>query len=204
MGNESLVISVLSPIISLGLLLINLRGYSSNKRTVQRGIMAQLVAEYSGSEMLRAMEALHRFRERHGGSRLEMKLDYDNQREKDFSRLDDYSPEMRAAFAGGTLHHYRRLVSHFYQRIQWLLKKKALTPEVVFSYWSSEEDLEKVLIKTIVPMGMDSEESFKDLMAMARKESLARLRWRWESQVLWVTAAIGLAGAVTAAVLLAG
>jgi hypothetical protein len=127
------------------------------------------MAEYAGSEMLVALEQLHRFRERRRKKGKTMKQEYDEQREHDLKLLEAMDPGQQAAFVKTMLHYHRRVVSHFYQRIYWLLKNKALPQRVVFGYWSSVAELRKILEKTLLPIGWDPPQAFRELIEMAER-----------------------------------
>ncbi len=126
--------------------------------------LTDIISNYSSAEMLLAVRTLWEFH-REIKKRLEDTIkkellekalweEYDKIRKQDECEIKLQQPERRLAREKTTLHHYRRIVSNFYELLAGIHKEEVIKKEIIFNYWNKENlsIIPKIIIPIEVPL----------------------------------------------------
>ncbi len=126
-----------------------------NRSLARLQIMEHLMQEYRAPDMLAALTRLHRLRDYCDEAGKDIKNEYDQQFNKDQAALAARGGSKDAVeYSTGTLHNQRRLVSHFYNRMYWLIEHRAVPASLVFSYWN-RGDIDRLFNRILIPIQRD-------------------------------------------------
>ncbi len=147
------------PIIALALTSIGIAiasiSFRHNKNLARLQIMEHLMMDYRSPEMLAALTRLHRLRDLCDRTNLDIQAEYDRIFTEDQRELEARGDTKDAIeYSTVTLHNQRRLVSHFYNRMNWLIDHNAVPASLVFSYWNSG-DLDRLFNRILIPIKRD-------------------------------------------------
>src|SRR5688572_6381355 len=107
--------------------------WSSTRQAMLQQALVDLHATYSSPEMLDAVRSLWAFCRQYGKDGLV--TEYARQWEADGKALDARPAEQRLEFLKTTLHHKRRVVSHFYHHLAHLYVNNIMPGKVLYSSW---------------------------------------------------------------------
>jgi hypothetical protein len=129
--------------------------FRHNKNLARLQVMEHLMMEYRSPEMLAALTSLHRLRDLCDRTGLDIQAEYNRIFTEDQRKLEARGDSREAIeYSTGTLHNQRRLVSHFYNRMNWLIDHNAVPASLVFSYWNSG-DLDRLFNRILIPIKRD-------------------------------------------------
>ena len=142
-----------------------------NRNLARLQIVEQLMTEYRSADMLAALTRLHRLRDYCDRTGANIKDEYDRQFSEDQALLAAQGNSKEAIeYSAGTLHNQRRLVSHFYNRMYWLIVHGALPAGLVFSYWNPGA-LDRIFNRILIPIRRDPVEWLTQLYAICLSAS---------------------------------
>lgn len=110
-------------------------------------LLWRLLMEYRSPQMLLAIDTLWRL---HGTHSSNLADAYEQIRRDESDAIALLPPAQQAEAAAGTLHHRRRLVSHFYQFLAALREMEAIPEPVLYTHWF-ETDL-RIIPDILVPI----------------------------------------------------
>lgn len=116
-------------------------------RSTQYKVFMELTKEYKSSEMHIAVSTLWDFYYEHKDDLIE---NYINKQALEENTFDIVTHTPTSVLITTSLHYYRKQVSQYYQCVVCLRKIGVIPPELLFSYWNSD-DL-KILPKIIIPI----------------------------------------------------
>lgn len=117
------------------------RTAAQSTAVAERGNLASTLMDihstYWSVEMLDAIISLNRFAD---AVPLEhLRASYEETLDAEMEHLKQVPARDRIAYLRTTLHHKRRLVSHFYNHLAFLLEHKILEEEIVFTDWQTRD-----------------------------------------------------------------
>jgi len=138
-------------------------------------LLWQLEMEYRSPQMLLAIDSLWRLHIKCGKDRLAD--EYMQIRSDEYKKLECLPLEVRTVAAMSTLHHQRRLVSHFYQFLEEARqdKVKAIPDDVLYAHWT-KTDL-GIIPDILIPI----EKRLADELRVDSKQLIDRLQQLYDS-----------------------
>ena len=169
-----------------------------NRNVVRTQIMDHLMSEYRHPDMLAALTRLHRFCDQCERTGKDIKSAYDAEFDSDERQCATLDYKEASKFSAGTLHNHRRLVSHFYNKLYWLIIHGAIPASLVFSYWN-RGDLDRLFNKILIPIRRDPIHWLRGLYALSvaheADDSRSLKRLAIVFLVIWAVFTLGMASA---------
>lgn len=159
-------VALAPPILSFAAFIISICAFSNTRRSERRRFMDSLMTEYQTPQMHLALETIFNLRDRYASDQCHMKRHYQTTLNRDRKKLWSLPTNKQSEYLMGTLHYHRRVVSHFYQRMHWLIAKQGLKAAEVFDYWDAR-DTAKLICDVLLPLGVDPESTLRDLVRRA-------------------------------------
>ena len=160
------MVPALPPVLSFAAFLVSIAAFRNTRRSERRRFMDSLMTEYQSPEMHLALETIFNLRDRFERSPKRMKKYYQSTLAADRQKLWRLSGNKRAEYLRNTLHYHRRVVSHFYQKMHWLIDKGGLRVEEVFDYWDAN-DTANLICRVLLPLDVDPKATLTDLVRKA-------------------------------------
>ena len=200
-------------LLSLAANVVGLFAFFNTRRAERRRFMESLMSEYQSPQMHLALESMFEFRKRFvriSGSRADpcgvqsstpgdvnetaMCKAYHRELSDARRKLRSLHGESRGRYISGMLHYQRRMISHFLQRMDWLIRHRGLTGSDVAAYWPSGSLRE--LTELLAPLRVDPKETMDRLVhevSFSEGRTGVRERWlRFGKRALLIASGVGL------------